>query len=83
MSLSSSIFPICVMSSARERERRRILAQGCEKLSLWGFSNKKLISVEDYSMIFKFHGKRRYNTKKVKDEGELMLLSFKSMYASG
>ena len=33
MSSSSSIFPICVMYSARERERRRILPQGCEKLS--------------------------------------------------
>ena len=30
---SSSIFPICVMYPERERERRRILAQGCEKLS--------------------------------------------------
>jgi len=33
MSPSSSIFSICVMYSARERERRRILAQGREKLS--------------------------------------------------
>ena len=33
MSSSSSIFPICVMYSERERERRRILAQRCEKLS--------------------------------------------------
>jgi len=29
------------------------------------------------------HGKRRYNAKKIKDEGEPQLLSFKSMYASG
>jgi hypothetical protein len=29
------------------------------------------------------HGKRRYNAKKMKDEGESQLLSFKSMYASG
>jgi hypothetical protein len=48
-----------------------------------GFSKKKLISVEDYSMIFKLHGKRRYSAKKMKDEGESLLLSFKSMYASG
>jgi hypothetical protein len=34
-------------------------------------------------MIFKLHGKRRYNAKKIKDEEELLLLSFKSMYASG
>jgi len=33
MSSSFSIFPICVMYSTREREGRRILAQGCEKLS--------------------------------------------------
>jgi hypothetical protein len=33
VSSSSSIFPTCVMYSAKERERRRILAQGCEKLS--------------------------------------------------
>jgi hypothetical protein len=33
VSSSSSIFPTCVMYSARERERRRILAQGCEQLS--------------------------------------------------
>ena len=33
MSSSSSIFPICVMYSEREMERRRILAQRCEKLS--------------------------------------------------
>jgi hypothetical protein len=50
---------------------------------VWGFSIKKLISVEDYYMIFKLHGKKRYNTKKIKDEGEPLLLSFKSMYASG
>jgi hypothetical protein len=72
------------MYSARKRERRRILAQGCKKLSHGlGVSNKKLINVEDYSMIFKLHGKRRYNAKKMKDEGESLLLSFKSMYASG
>ena len=50
---------------------------------VWGFSNNKLTSVEDYSMIFKFHGKRRYNAKKMKDDGEPLLLSFKSMYANG
>jgi hypothetical protein len=50
---------------------------------VWGFSNKKLIGVEDYFMIFKLHGKRRNNAKKKKDEGESLLLSFKSMYASG
>jgi hypothetical protein len=48
---------------------------------VWGFSNKKLRSVEDYYMIFKLHGKRRYNIKKIKDKRELLLLSFKSMYA--
>ena len=50
---------------------------------VWGFSNKKLRRVEDYYMIFKLHGKRRYNTKKIKDEREPLLLSFKSMYTSG
>jgi hypothetical protein len=34
-------------------------------------------------MIFKLHGKRRYNAKKMKDKGDPLLLSFKSMYASG
>jgi hypothetical protein len=64
----------------REREQRRIVDQRCEKLSHGlGFLNKKLISVEDYSMIFKLHGKRRYNAKKTKDKGESLLLSFKSM----
>jgi hypothetical protein len=38
-----------------------------------GFSNKKLISVEDYSMIFKLHGKRRYNTKTMKDERAIVV----------
>jgi len=33
MCLSSTIFPICVVYSARDKEQRRILAQGCEKLS--------------------------------------------------
>ena len=32
MSLSSYIFPICVMYSARKGERKSILAQGCKKL---------------------------------------------------
>jgi hypothetical protein len=50
---------------------------------VWGFSNKKSISVEDYSVIFKLHGKSRYNTKKIKDKGESLLLSFKNMYTGG
>jgi hypothetical protein len=37
-----------------------------------------LISVEDYSMIFKLHGKSRYNAKRMKDEGGLLWLSFKN-----
>jgi len=40
-------------------------------------------SVEDYSMIFKLHGKRRYSAKRMKDRGEPLWLSFKIMYASG
>ena len=47
-----------------------------------GFSKKKLISVEDYSMIFKLHGKRRYSAKRIKDGGEPLWLSFKIMYVS-
>jgi hypothetical protein len=31
----------------------------------------------------KLHGKRRYNAKKMKDEGEPLFLSFKSIYTSG
>jgi hypothetical protein len=56
-----------------------------QKTKPWfgGFRTKRLISVEGYSMIFKLHEKRRYNTKTMKDEGELLLLSFKSIYASG
>jgi len=34
------------------------------KPSFGGFQTRKLISVEDYSMIFKLHGKRRYSAKK-------------------
>jgi DNA-dependent RNA polymerase auxiliary subunit epsilon len=34
-------------------------------------------------MIFKLHGQRRYNAKKIKEEGESLFLSFKSMYESG
>jgi hypothetical protein len=72
------------MYSARERERRRILAQGCEKLSHGlGVFKQELISLEDYYMIFKLYGKMRYSAKKITDEGESFLLSFKSMYASG
>jgi hypothetical protein len=41
------------------------------------------MSVEDHSIIFKLHGKKRYSAKRMKDEGELLWLSFKSMYASG
>jgi hypothetical protein len=49
---------------------------------VWGFSNKKLISVEDYSMIFKLHEKRRYSAKKNEREGELLLLicSLRKLY---
>jgi hypothetical protein len=50
---------------------------------VWGFWNEKLISVEDYSMIFKLHGKKRYKAKRMKAEGEPLWLFFKSMYASG
>ena len=32
-------------------------------------------------MIFKLHGKKRYSGKRMKDEGESLWLSFKSMYA--
>jgi len=72
------------MYSPREREQRRIVDQRCKKLS-HGLRvlDEKLTSVEDYSMIFKLHGKMRYNAKRMKDEGEPMWLSFKSMYASG
>jgi len=41
---------------------------------VWGFSNNKLTSVEDYSMIFKLHGKRRYNVKKMKDDGAVVVI---------
>jgi len=34
-------------------------------------------------MIFKCHGKKRYNAKRMKEEGEPLWLLFKSMYASG
>jgi hypothetical protein len=38
--------------------------------------------MEDYS-IFKLYRKRGTSPKKMKEEGELLLLPFKSMYASG
>ncbi|NKR15227.1 hypothetical protein A5N16_23085 [Arthrobacter sp. M6] len=44
---------------------------------VWGLQNEKLISVEDYCMIFKLHGKKRYSAKRMKDEGESPWLSFK------
>ena len=49
----------------------------------WFYIFMKLTSVEDYSMIFKLHGKKRYNAKSMKDEGEPLWLSSKSMYVSG
>jgi len=53
-----------------------------QKSEPW-FGVFELISVEDYFMIFKFHGKTSYITKRMKDEGEPLWLSFKSTYASG
>ena len=59
------------MYSTRERERRKILAQGCEKLTHGlGVFEQEVYNSRRYSIIFKLHGKKRYNAKKIKDEGE-------------
>ena len=84
VSLSSSIFPIYVMYLAREREWR-ILAQRCEKLShgLWVLEeevDKCRRLFYDLQASWKKEVQRQ---KKIKDEGEPLLLSFKSMYTSG
>ena len=84
MSSSSSIFSICVMYSERERERRRILAQRCEKLSHGlGVFEQEVDKCRRLFYNLQASWKRRYSAKKLKDEGESLLLSFKSMYASG
>jgi hypothetical protein len=71
------------MYSARERERRRILTQGCEKLSHGlGVFEQEVDKCRRLFYDFKLHGKWRYNAKKMNDEGESLLLSFKSIYAS-
>jgi hypothetical protein len=71
------------MYSARERERRRILAQECEKLSHGlGFLEQEVDKCRRLYDL-KLHGKRRFNAKKMKDKGEPLFLSFKSIYTSG
>jgi len=84
VSSSSSIFPICVMYLAREWEQRRILAQGCKKLShgLWVLEQE----VDKCRRLFydlQASWKKEYNAKKIKDEEEPLLLFLKSMYTSG
>jgi hypothetical protein len=72
------------MYSARERERRRILAQECKKLSHGlGVLEQEVDKCRRLFYDLKLHGKRRYNAKKMKDEGEPLFLSFKSIYTSG
>jgi hypothetical protein len=71
------------MYSAREREQRRILAQGCTKLSHGlGVLEQEVDKCRrlfcDVQALWE-----KDIAKKMKDKGELMLLSFKSMYASG
>ena len=81
MSSSSSIFPTCVLYSARERERRRILAQGCKKLS-HGLGVFEQEVNKCRRLFYDLQDSWEKEIQCQKDEGEL-LLSFKSMYASG
>ncbi|KAG5223738.1 hypothetical protein IMY05_C0121000400 [Salix suchowensis] len=68
------------MYSTMEREHKRIQAQEWEKLG-HGLKvlEREVASVKEYSMKFQIHGKRKYNTKKLKDEGGSMCLSFKNI----
>jgi len=84
VSLSSSIFPICIIYSAREREKRRILAQGCEKLSHGlGVLEQEVNKCRRLFCDLQASWEKEVLRQKMKDKGELLLLSFKSMYASG
>jgi len=79
--LLSVFFSICVMYSAKEKERRRILAQGCEKLSLGLGVLKQVDKCRRLFYELQASWKKEGTTpKKKKDEGELLWLSFKSMY---
>jgi hypothetical protein len=69
------------MYSAKEKERRRILAQGCEKLSLGLGVLKQVDKCRRLFYELQASWKKEGTTpKKKKDEGELLWLSFKSMY---
>jgi len=68
------------MYSARERERRRILAQGWEKLSHGlGVFEQEVDKCRRlfYSMIFKLNGKRRYSAKKNKRRRRVIVVIIK------
>jgi hypothetical protein len=72
------------MYSARERERRRILAHGCEKLSQGlGVLEQEVDRCKRlfYDLQASWE-KEVQRPKKMKDEAKLLLLPFTSMYAS-
>jgi hypothetical protein len=70
--------------SARERERRRILAQGCKKLSHGlGVLEQEVDKCRRLFDELQASREKEVQHQKMKDEGELLLLSFKSIYANG
>ena len=72
------------MYSQREREHRRIIDQRHEKLSHGlGVLEREVDKCRILFYDLPASWEKEYNAKRMKDEGESMWLSFKSMYASG
>ena len=72
------------MYSLREREQRRIVDQRCEILSHGlGVLEREVDKCRRLFYDLEASWEKRYNAKRMKDEGESPWLSFKSMYASG
>jgi hypothetical protein len=66
-SSSSSFFPICVIYLVRERERRRILAQGCKKLS-HGFGVLELEVDKCRRLFYEFQASWEKEVQRQKNE---------------
>jgi len=72
------------MYSARERERRRILTHGCEKLSHGlGVFEQEVDKCRRLFYDLQASWEMKVQRQKMKDEGESLLLSFKIIYACG
>jgi hypothetical protein len=72
------------MYLAREREWRRILAQGWEKLSHGSGTLEQEVD-KRRRLFYDFQGswEEEVQRQKIKDEKESLLLSFKSIHTSG